>query len=309
MPSKSIYPITKKIEITPHGDGGGQCGQWAVWVNHDEEGLGDTSDIPAFGDIDADNDAVISPRYRASIDISHGLSYALGKQLPMTAIYRIKAIQVGIRPVDDVVDMADGHTIFAGQLRYIFPNKHNIDAIQAARDVERMKESVQVDSDADIFGTQNVGYNGFRFGYRTESDVKNATREDFGQVGNAVEGGTASWTLYSDDGALGILDNYNTWKGLVPQVGQETRNLWDKRVGHPSYLPWQCSWNSHSTGGSSAFGGNLDFRWQASSDNHLPVLGGLMMLDVIYSSADPPGTTDDDFNVFITVEVEGWEVF
>lgn len=318
MASKNTYTISKKVTTSPHGSGG-QPGEWAVWVEHDELGLGSTSTQPASGDIDADNDGVISPRYRAVVDLSHGLGLALGKQLPMTAIYRVKGIKVGIRPVDDTIDNSDGGVMFGGNIKYIFPNKHNIDAIQAARKIERMKESVQIDSDSDIFGTTNSGYNGFRFGWRTESDVYYATREDFSGVGVPVDGGTASWCLYSDDGALGILDNYDDWKGLLPESGVETRNLWTTRVGEPAKMMWNCAWVSHteaqtqipemdvilSTGAVS----QADFNKQWGADNHLPVLGGLLIVDVNYSSTDPPGTADDDYYVFVEVDVEGWEAF
>jgi len=317
MASKNTYTISKKVTITPHGDGG-LPGEWAVWVNHDETGVGDTSDIPAFGDIDADNDGVISPRYRAVLDLSHGLGLALGKQLPMTAIYRVKGVKVGIRPVNDGIDNSDGGVMFGGNIKYVFPNKHNIDAIQAARKIERMKESVQIDADSDIFGTERSGYNGFRFGWRTESDIYCATREDFSSVGAAVEGGTASWCLYSNDGALGILDNYDDWKGLLPESGVETRNLWNTRCGEPAKMMWNCAWISNTEAQTDSVGdmafstgaiSQADFNKQYGADNHLPVLGGLLIVDVNYSSTDPPGVQDDDYYVFVEVDIEGWEAF
>lgn len=303
MASKNTYTISKKVTNTQHGIAG-PVGEWAVWVNHDEEGLGDTSDVPANGDIDLDNDGVFGTRHRAIIDLSHGLGQALGKQLPMTAIYRVKGLRIGIRPVDDSVDNSQGGVMFGGNVKYIFPNKHNIDAIQAARKVERLAESQTVDGDSDVFGTSHSGYNGFRFGWRTEADVYMATRESFSSAGEAVEGGTASWTLYSDDGALGILDNYSTYKGLVPEPGTEQRNLWNSRCGSPSKLMWTCSWVSDNAQASQP-----DYRKQWGADNHLPVLGGLLVLDVIYSSTDGPGSVDDDYVVFVEVDVEGWEAF
>jgi len=303
MASKNCYTISKKVTSSVHGNGGPN-GEWAVWVNHDEIGLGETSEIPPSGDIDLDNDGIIGPRYRAIIDLSHGLGQALGKQLPMTAIYRIKGVRVGIRPVDDSTDNTQGGVMFGGNIKYIAPNKHNIDAIQAARKVERLQESIVVDSDSDIFGSGNVGYNGFRFGWRTESDVYYATREDFAGIGMPVEGGLSSWCLYSDDGALGILDNYATWKGLVPQVGTDGRNLWNDRCGLPSKMQWSCTWVSDSGAQAQA-----DYIKQCGSENHLPVLGGLLALDVIYSSTDGTGSIDDDYNVFIEFDVEGWEAF
>ena len=303
MPSKNTYTISKKVTSTQHGSGGPN-GEWAVWVNHDPIGLGDTSDIPAAGDIDLDEDGVFPDRHRAIIDLSHGLGQALGKQLPMTAIYRVKGIKVGIRPVDDLNDNNQGGVIFGGNIKYVFPNKHNIDAIQAARQVERMAESVTVDSDSDIFGTGNSGYNGFRFGWRTESDVYYATREGFGSAGEASEGGISSWVLYSDDGSLGILDNYATWKGLVPEPGIESRNLWNTRAGSPAKMIWNCTWVSDS-----GAQGQADFHKQWGADNHLPVLGGLLVLDVLYSSTGTEGVVDDDYIVFVEVDVEGWEAF
>lgn len=310
MASKNTYTISKKVTNTEHGVEG-PVGEWAVWVNHDELGLGDLSDIPAFGDIDIDNEGVYGNRHRAVIDLSHGLGIALGKQLPMTAIYRVKGLKVGIRPVNDGQDNYQGGVMFGGNIKYVFPNKHNIDAIQAARKVERMAESVEIDGDSDIFGTNNSGYNGFRFGWRTESDVIHATREGF-VAGTASEGGTSSWVLYSDDGSLGILDNYATWKGLVPEDAVETRNLWTTRCGQPSKLMWNCGWVSDAEHGTGAIS-QADFSKQWGADNHLPVLGGLLILDVIYTSTDAPNDillpNDDDYVVFVEVDVEGWEAF
>lgn len=306
MASKNTYTISKKVTSTAHGENG-PIGEWAVWVDHDEQGIGDTSDIPAAGDIDIDNDGVFGTRHRAVIDLSHGLGQALGKQLPMTAIYRVKGIKVGIRPVDDTIDNSQGGVMFGGNIKYVFPNKHNIDAIQAARKVERLAESRTIDADSDVFGTERSGYNGFRFGWRTESDVYMATREGFSSAGEAVDGGVSSWCLYSDDGALGILDNYATWKGLVPQLGTEHRNLWNTRCGSPSKMMWNCTWVSDS-----GAQGQADFHKQWGAENHLPVLGGLLVLDVIYSSTDQPATpsgSDDDYVVFVEVDVEGWEAF
>lgn len=308
MASKNTYTISKKITVTPHGSGGSP-GEWAVWVNHDQIGLGDTSDIPLNGDIDLDNDGVYSDRHRAVIDLSHGLGQALGKQLPMTAIYRVKGIRVGIRPVDDAFDNFQGGVMFGGNIKYVFPNKHNIDAIQAARQVERLAESTSIDSDSDVFGTGHSGYNGFRFGWRTETDVYHATREGFGE-GSAAEGGSSSWVLYSDDGSLGILDNYSTYKGLVPHVGANERNLWNSRCGSPSKMIWACTWVSDA-----GAQGQPDFTKQYGAENHLPVLGGLLVLDVNYSSTDASNSNDgvpfpdDDYCVFIEVDVEGWEAF
>ena len=69
MASKSLHVISKKVTITPHGSapvtGGAGTGEWAVWVNHDEVGIGDTSDTPSNGDIDLDNDGVFGTRHRA----------------------------------------------------------------------------------------------------------------------------------------------------------------------------------------------------------------------------------------------------
>ena len=303
MTSKSLHIISKKV--TSSTDWFTSPGEWAMWVNHDEAGLGDTSNIPSAGDIDADNDGELNPRYRAVCDLSHGLSYHLGKQLPQTAVYRLKGIKVAIRPQDDDVDNADGSILFGGDLKWMMPNKHNIDAIQAARKVEQLSESTQVDTDSDVFGLGGADYNGFRFGWRTEIDGFHLTRESFSNTGIAVEGGDPSWTLWSDDGALGILDNYNDYKGLVPSAGQD-RALWATRVGRPTTMKWAVAWNSDATGGALS---QPDFEWRAPAGNHIDVLGGMVLLDVLFSSTDPPGSVDDDYHVFVQFEVEGWEAF
>lgn len=307
MPSKNLHIISKKIVATPHGAGPitgnpAGIGEWAVWVNHDEEGAGDTSDIPSAGDIDLDNDGVYGTRFRAVIDLSHGLGFTLGKQLPMTAVYRVKGLRLSLRPVDDAVDNSQGGVIFGGQIKWLPPNRHCIDAIQAARDVDHLAESIDIDTDSDLFGTASKDYTGFRFGFRTETDVAYATREGF-TAGAATEGGTASWCLFGDDGALGIVDNYNAWKALTPTQGQN-RALWNKRVGHTSSMKWASTWVS-DTGAQS----HPDWDWQAGAGNHLDVVGGLLIVDVQYSSTDGPGETDDDYTLQVGVEVEGWEEF
>ena len=239
------------------------------------------------------------------MDLSHGLGYTLGKQLPMTAIYRVKGIGISIRPVDDIDDNDDGGIMFGGQIKWLPPNKHMIDAIQAAREVERLSESTQIDTDSDLFGTATRDYTGFRFGWRTESDVIYATREGFDE-GDEVEGGTPSWCLFEDDGALGILDNYNSWKGLTPHQDQN-RALWTRRVGHPANMKWAVSWVSHGEAGVGV-APQADYRWQ-SDKNHIDVVGGILLVDVQYSSTDSSSVVDDDYTVHVTVEVEGWEAF
>ena len=51
--------------------------------------------------------------------------------------------------------------------------------------------------------------------------------------------------------------------------------------------------------------------WNAGADNHLPVLGGLMVFNYEHSSTDNPraGEVHDEYYVQASIIVEGWEEF
>ena len=220
-------------------------------MKHDQAGLGETSDYPPGGTLELDNDGEVKPKYRCLIDLSHALSQVLGKQLNMTSVYRVVGLQLGLRPVDDLNDNnQDSGIQFGGRVRFITPTKHRVDAIQNARKLEKMvsmdniERATPTDGSPSIFGTTEKSYQGFRFGYRTEKDVLFPNTEEFTGVGAAVEGGTASWCLFDDDGALGIMSAYNEY--IDGEDNSKGRALWENRIGRftSTGMPWMAGWNN-----------------------------------------------------------------
>lgn len=290
-------------------------GNWIRWVRHDQAGLGQTTDYPSGGTMDLDNDGEIVPKFRAVLDISHGLSQVLGKQLAQTAIYRVVGLQVAARPVDDANDNNPNAAIlFGGRARWITPTKHRVDAIQAARTLERETRADNVDSISygnvdgttpSIFGTSEKTYQGFRFGYRTEVDVAHPSLEGFTNVGNAVEGGAPSWCLFDDDGCLGIMSAYNEFiDGDDTSMG---RHLWSNRIGSftNTGIPFMIGWNNDEM----STPAQNDFNWNAPAGTHVDALGGLLIIDVEYSSVEAGGFVDDDYYLEVGVQIAGWSEF
>ena len=288
---------------------------WARFVNHDAAGLGDYSDYAGSSDIVADADGYYpaGDRYRIIVDISNAMSSIIGKQCPMTANYRLKSLGISIRPVDDWLDNNATPVTFAGQVKYLLPNKHNIDAIQAARQLERMAESIDIDGDSWLIESDQQDYKGFRFGWRTELDVAHPTAEAF-SPGSAAEGGTPSWMLYDDDGALGMMDLWRVYKDHNPEQGNA---LWLHREGTASEFQWAAGWGDGGGDSSLLPSTNSmvqpttpgDFRITAGADNHIEVLGGLMAIDFTHSSMLSTVFINNEYHVYVDVEVEGWEAF
>ena len=302
---KALHGIVKKVTNPGGASGEPLMGEWVTWVDHDEAGLGDYSDRPIGDDIELGDDGVVVDVYRAVIDLSHAMSYKLGRQCPMTAIYRLKNLHIGLRNINDANDN-DHSTSFMGKIRWVAPNKHAIDAIQAARKIARNKSSVQIQGSGmpTAFGQAGAGekpYTGFRFGWRTENDVLSPTPEDF-PAGAAVDGGTPSWCLYDDDGALSIIDGWSEYNGMN---STKSNAMWTKRTGSTSQKLFCLS--NDATDGTNPGSGDTDYHY-LGGDNHLAVVGGLLCVDFMYSSTDQDGI-NDDLGVHIEVEVEGWEEF
>lgn len=291
-------------------------GQWIRWVRHDELGAGETSVVPSGGTMDLDNDGQILPRFRCIVDLSHGLSRVLGKQLNQTAIYRVVGVQLAARPVDDANDNNVGSGIlFGGRVKFITPTKHRVDAIQAARELDRVARSDNfgpvVYGNAEgatppIFSMEEKSYQSFRFGWRTETDVSYPTIEGFSQ-GYAAEGGAPSWCLFDDDGALGIMSAYNEY--IDGDDTSKRRGLWNNRIGSftDTGIPFMIGWNNDE--GSTPT--NVDFNYQAPAGTHIDTLGGLMVIDIDFSSIE--GTilpsVDDDYYLEVGIQVAGWSDF
>ena len=98
--------------------------------------------------IDQDADGVMNGLTTTQIvlDISSMLGYRLGKQIPMTANFRINYLSLSLRNVDDGNDN-DGPNYFAGDFEWYTPTKHRIDAVQAWRQLEKRLEEDDADQE------------------------------------------------------------------------------------------------------------------------------------------------------------------
>jgi len=241
------------------------------------EGFTWTHNVPSDGDIDADNDGVMTPSPQFIVDLSAIAGSRLGYQASMMAGYKIHRITVGIRPVDDAADN-DVQTAFAGDI-YMYPlTDHCKTALQLARRVEKADEENQIDEDS-LFLSNAVDYSGFRYGW---SNVNAGGVEHI--TANGIAGMSGYWYL-SD-----IFDAYDN----MTEPKQDNA-LFGGRAPENMGLPWVCSW---STGMDlSSLSGCQDYQ-VATNLTVLPLLQGR----VNYSSGDEAGGIDDDYTVEVSIE-------
>lgn len=254
-----------------------------------------TNNMPL--DIDADGVLVGTSTFRQIvIDLSECLGYRLGKQIPMTANFRVNYLRVGLRNVDDANDN-DGPNYFAGTWEWYSPTKHRIDAVQAWRSLEKRLEEDDADAEGLFVSTQDR-YKGFRFGFNNQTEVSNYT-----------EGAPSALTNgYNLVQMLGVY-NLGLKNGGAPT---QTNAIWDRLVGRTSKM----AWHANCTNGE--FIDQLtdddpvnvarieDGVWIAPAMHNIEVLGGLLVLNVEYSNTNTVQTFDDDFNLQIDVGVSGW---
>ena len=158
--SKALHSVTAYVERPTNL----QLGYPAIFVEHGNTEIdGDGSYITP------DADGVYTTRRRIVFDLSHALSYQLGKQIPQTAIFRMKQLQIQLCNVDDSNDNDEQHTL-QGRIRWEHPNKWNIEAIQEARKAWIAKRDDSLSSNA-WFGNTTDEYKGFRFGMKRGTDV------------------------------------------------------------------------------------------------------------------------------------------
>lgn len=238
-------------------------------------------------DIDADGVYPAQTATKVVLDLSSMLGYRLGKQLPMTANYRVNYIRISPRNVDDTNDNDDSQ-YFAGTIEFYSPTKHRIDAVQAWRQLEKRLEEDDADSEG-LFVSTEDRYKGFRFGWTMASDVSDAT-------------GGAPAALPDGYAIAPMVSTYNT--GLHNGTPTQTNAIWDRKVGRSNHMGWALSVSNEDTDGKNAF--IQDYEWVAPSGHNLEVLGGLLCLNITHSSTDTSNVIDDDFNFHITVGVSGW---
>lgn len=268
----------------------------------------------------ADGDAPTT--YNWIVDISRLLSEQLGKQMPMTATYRVKGIHLSLRNVNNTNDNNYALAI-GGTVGWYSPTKHRVDAIQYAREYMRdLNAGLRSDVDSPFapYASQKM-YRGLRFNW----DASGQVRADNEDETSALPGD--DWTMYN------MLHYYNLAKGGTPALegyesdGSVGSALWNTRTGtsETDSLYWNTSYqNSMLQDVGDVVTSGIDqgidwifspqtnpWDWDAGAGNHIPVLGGLMEIKGIHTNTDNPrfGDVNDEYYLQCTIIVEGWEEF
>lgn len=244
---------------------------------------------PVSIDIDADGVMLGGNTTKIVLDISEMLGYRLGKQIPMTANFRVNYLRFGLRNQDDANDN-DGQNYFAGDWEWYSPTKHRIDAVQAWRSLERRMEEDETDSGLMQSAGGEDAYRGFRFGWLDRTDVSHSTA---GAPPELAQGYALvpMVSVYND-----ALDN----DGFPTKDGA----IWDRKVGRSSHLGTHAVVNNNTDDGDNA--SIVDGEWVSPSGHCIEVVGGLLVLNITHSSPDTAQLVDDDFEVYCDVGVSGW---
>ena len=255
------------------------------------------------------------------VDISHLLSKQLGKQMPQMATYRVKGIRLELQNVDNANDNNYALAI-GGRINYYAPTEHRIDALQHARQYKRDSAAAIAATDvSDPFGpwSDDKKYKGMRF---------NWSEDDDGVHGAVADNTTVlSGTKFS---VKEIFDHYNQAIGGIPSeegydsAGAVGDALWITRTGldNQEGLGWVCSYQNSAVidVGSITDPSGIDWLFSPNSkpyelmlpaNNHLDVLGGLLVVRVNHTNTDNPrlGEVEDEYELRMTIFVEGWEGF
>ena len=249
--------------------------------------------------IDQQADGVMdgSARRQIVLDLSQMLGYRLGKQIPMTANFRVNYLSISLRNVDDGNDN-DGPNYFAGDWEWYTPTKHRVDAVQAWRQLEKRIEEHDADQEG-IFVSSEDRYKGFRFGWtHSEEQVEHVTMGAPGELPNGYN-------------LVDMLTTYNA--GLNQGTPPQSNAIWDRKVGRSSHLGWSavCE-NGYFMDVPGPVNDNYDtanirdFTWTAPHGHAIEVMGGLLIINITHSSVDNVQNIDDDFDLHIDVGVSGW---
>lgn len=258
---------------------------WAKWINY----------TGSLDSIDGDADGVYVDKNRVLIDISNGLSMTLGRQMSQMSTYEVEYIRIEMQNKDDLNDNDSGLAL-NGACYYWTPTKHRIDALQLARQLEKAKESTEIDDDSFLLSTQQ-DYKGMRFNWNNDGQVEFASSESF----DALVG--AEWDLTE------LMMVY----GQMNQLGQDQydNSLWYSRTGTTNSFGFSCAYVNDSSNGSVESPAIYN-PVSTPFESHVPrsVLTGLMMIDFSASSTDSPtNLVDDDYQIRVTVGVKGWSDF
>ena len=256
--------------------------RWLKWIANDD---GNET-------IDGDADGVFTGPNRILIDLSHALSQRLGRQMSMMSVYKVDYIKIELINRDDVNDNDSGLQL-SGQAYYWGPSKHRIDAMQMARQLETATESVHLDQDSFLLSTER-DYKGMRFNWDNDGQVTFATAEGF----DNLQGG--EWDMQ---------ELFTVYGGMQDLSSQFQNALWSDRCGSMNNFAFDMSYVNHVANGDTD-GFDPESRPFTLPNAGLEVLGGLMMLDITHSSTDSPlNVIDDDYEVRVTVGIDGWSDF
>lgn len=263
---------------------------------------------PVGSNLSPQADGVYPNPPRILVDLSHMASLALGRQMPQTATYRVTGITIGMQNCDDLDDNDRG-AFFNGYINYYNPTSHRINAMKAARAVERFSEGDEMDYASSLFPPINEHYAGFRFGWSRDDDVDHQTHA----------GGVVDWTNATSlqNWAMGqIFDMYDEGMQDYTTIGGA---LWKSRCGATSKLRWSASINNADFSDPAGFTPNgyltespgiSDYQWSAGADQHIEVMGGLLLIEVRQCNSIPNGdAVRDDYDFTVGVEVEGWSAW
>jgi len=250
---------------------------------------------PAAGDIDIDNDGAM-PTTRAVFDIGAAVAQVIGKQTSQFAKYRVNYLQIELVNRDDASDNDDG-AAFGGTLEFFKPNKHNVDALQALRLVDREYRKESMSSSGSIFNTGQANrYITPRMNwFITDSIV--CPQVSAMQVWSAI--GIGNYPALSP-----LLSIWND--NLANNAGDYQNEIYSTRTGLTQKIGWNASYINNVDGDEYA-PSSTPFVWQAQPGQELEVLGGLMSMSVDHSSTDAPGAVDDDYTIRVTMGISGWE--
>jgi len=242
--------------------------------------------VPSSGDIDADDDGVMSYAHGGLLDLSHIASQILGQQVAQSSNFTIHSINLGLKNVDDSYDNDEGNW-FAGTFRWYYPTQHRLEAMKLARSAEKYSEGDEIDGDSFFLRTDN-DYRGLRVGWMPNdgSGVANQvafnTSEDF----SALAG--SEWNLTE------IFQIYNQ---MHPAT--KANSLWGGRAGDKTCkLAWTAA-NASGVGVGDAPAIKTDFQSNMMSAK---CLAGLLYFTVVDSGGDESGSSDDDYQVTVSVD-------
>lgn len=302
MPSKTLHVVSTTV-TNDVDDAEYRGAAWGVLPD------------PSGRDLSPDADGVYIDENAIVVDLSHMLSRTLGKQMPMTGTYRIKGIKIGLKNVDDLIDDNDRGMLAYGYIYTHGETKHKIDALQAARFVERHSEIGQTDGDSEIFVSDagSPHYRGMRYGWNGANQVAHQTQCSVSDY-NTVSGST-TWNM---------VDLFDIYENGLDQPDEKDNALWTQRTGGPNLMRFSCDIQNamHSESGFLDDGGLIpdvaviesprvnDFHWQAPGDTHIDALCGLVLIDVLGSNTLPNGDmSPDDYDWHVTFEIEGWSTW